>query len=524
MFNLSLWFFLIIGLLIGGLLLLIVGALAGWLLSLLSSSSGQRKLEEQVGSLEASLRSSSAELAAARNSASQQEENYRTQINALETQVRTHSEELEQTRNQLASLQTEYEQRLAAARPTTGGDGMATRGAVAEISPSNGNGAAPAPLTDDFTQIRGIGPAFAARLAEMGITRYADLAAANPEELSKALGTRPWQKVDMAAWVSQAKTLAKRPPRVTIGDDLTRLEGIGPTYAIRLRAAGITTYRQLADTNSTALAEIIAAPAWRRTDYDSWIAQARLAADGDEAGLKTLQDQLFARKGDNLDLIAGIGATALAALRNAGITSYAALAESTPEQIQAILRQNGVRGGDPASWIAEAKLRVAGKRVRRTTPVRTRSFDVAQVRSCPQDLEAVPGIAQTYEQRLYAVGVGTYWELGMLSDEQLTSILGVRHFQQVDLARIKSEAMRLAQETDTMGHVWDGSEPDDFDGLEGIGPIFERRLYAAGICTFADLAVATQERLELICQAPAFNRPNFARWIEQARAYLAQAA
>ena len=142
-------------------------------------------------------------------------------------------------------------------------------------------------------------------------------------------------------------------------------------------------------------------------------------------------------------------------------------------------------------------------------------------RSCPQDLEAINGIGAVYEQRLYAAGIGTYWEVGMIPDAELVEVLEIKDFQGVDLAAIKADAMRLAAESNSMGQTWDGTEPDDFEPLEGIGPVMERRLYAAGICTYAALAAATEERLAEICKAPAFARPNYARWIEQARTRLA---
>lgn len=47
--------------------------------------------------------------------------------------------------------------------------------------------------------------------------------------------------------------------------------------------------------------------------------------------------------------------------------------------------------------------------------------------------------------------------------------------------------------------------------LEGIGPVLERWLYAAGICTYEALAAATEQLLERICQPPAFQSPDYER-------------
>lgn len=77
-------------------------------------------------------------------------------------------------------------------------------------------------------------------------------------------------------------------------DDLTLIEGIGPKIAQSLRAGGITTFHQLADTGETRLREILEKDGIRLFDAETWPEQARLAAAGDYTALKTLQDNLRA--------------------------------------------------------------------------------------------------------------------------------------------------------------------------------------------------------------------------------------
>ncbi len=62
------------------------------------------------------------------------------------------------------------------------------------------------------------------------------------------------------------------------GDDLTRLDGIGPAFAGALHAGGVTTFAALAASTPDSLAAIVQAPDWRRPDYTSWIEQARRLA------------------------------------------------------------------------------------------------------------------------------------------------------------------------------------------------------------------------------------------------------
>ena len=372
---------------------------------------------------------------------------------------------------------------------------------------------------DDLTQVKGIGPKYATALNAAGITTYAALAHTPADRLKEIVDAPAWRQVDYQAWIVDAHALAEAPRRMVFGDDFTTLEGIGPVYEAKLKHAGIATFAKLATTDEAGLKEIIQAPVWRKVNYGDWIEQAKLAAAGDTAGLKALQAELFSRGGDSLTLIAGLGEKNAAALSAAGIATYAALAESNPDQLAEISKAAGVRAGDFDGWIEEAKLRAAGKRVKRAT--RGAGIAVGTKVSCPQDLSRISGIGAVYETKLYAAGIGTYWELTEIADQDLVRVLEVQDFQAVDIGAIKAAALKLAEETDSVGRYWDGTPPDDFEKLEGVGEVFERRLYDAGICTFSALAEVSVERLQEICQAPDWRRPDYAAWIAQAQRLIA---
>ena len=496
-----------------------IGIVVGWLLTWLMMTGNKRDLEARVSQLEADLQDRDVEISACHEESTLKAAEFQTEIKSLKSELKTTTSTFETLSAELEARTLELEA-CAAEKELLGAQNeemvaLAAAGAVDARSTAIEIGIEE-PAVDDFTQIKGIGPALAARLSAAGIFRYRDLAEADADELPNALGIQPWQKVEPDVWVAEAAVLAEQPDQVHFGDDLTLLEGIGLTYAARLRAAGITTFDQLGRSEEETLAIIIGAPVWRRVNYGDWIAQARLAAAGDEDGLKDLQDRLFSRQGDNLGLVSGVGTQSLAVLHEGGIETYVALAATDPAVLAVMFTDAGVRAGDFEAWIAEAKLRAAGKRVKRSRS-RLPKLDSIQTRSCPQDLELIYGVGSVYEQRLYAVGVGSFWEVGMLPEALLNEILEVEEFQDVDLAAIKADALRLAEKTDSMGHTWDGTEPDNFEPLVGIGPVLERRLYGAGICTFEALASASVELLEKVCHAPAFQQPDYALWIEQAK-------
>jgi predicted flap endonuclease-1-like 5' DNA nuclease len=66
------------------------------------------------------------------------------------------------------------------------------------------------PVPDDLTVIKGIGPAVQNKLRALGITTFADLAAADPDELMKQLkGAQPLSRGRVRHWTEAARQRAR---------------------------------------------------------------------------------------------------------------------------------------------------------------------------------------------------------------------------------------------------------------------------------------------------------------------------
>jgi ribosomal protein S13 len=81
-----------------------------------------------------------------------------------------------------------------------------------------------------------------------------------------------------------------------VSDNLTRIEGIGPKIEKILNDVSIHTFEDVANTSTKQLKTILeeAGRRYQMHDPSSWSRQARLAADGEWAKLKKLQDRLIA--------------------------------------------------------------------------------------------------------------------------------------------------------------------------------------------------------------------------------------
>jgi predicted flap endonuclease-1-like 5' DNA nuclease len=134
----------------------------------------------------------------------------------------------------------------------------------------------------------------------------------------------------------------------------------------------------------------------------------------------------------------------------------------------------------------------------------------------------IDGIGETYEQRLYSAGIGTFWEIASLSDVDLRQILHPSDLQMhtTDFADIRLQARQLAIDTNSTGLLWEGEAPDDFSRIKGIGHIYEQRLYDAGIRTYRALAAAKAEELAAILGPQVFH-PQIDQWISQAQSLVA---
>jgi len=113
----------------------------------------------------------------------------------------------------------------AAAPPETG---LAIRTPAPAAQPAVKGEAGPAP-SDDLTEIRGIGPAFTARLNQAGIHTFAELAKIDADRLGEIIGKEALARLQRYPWREQAQQAAQRAPASTVKQ---------PTGGKRRSAAG----------------------------------------------------------------------------------------------------------------------------------------------------------------------------------------------------------------------------------------------------------------------------------------------
>ncbi len=93
---------------------------------------------------------------------------------------------------------------------------------------------------------------------------------------------------------STVAPIAEGTKKASKGDDLKKIEGIGPKIEQILNEGGITTFAQLAESDAEVVKDLLTAAGPRYSIHNpaTWAKQAALAAAGNWDELKVLQDQL----------------------------------------------------------------------------------------------------------------------------------------------------------------------------------------------------------------------------------------
>ncbi len=98
--------------------------------------------------------------------------------------------------------------------------------------------------------------------------------------------------------VEAVEAPAKKAKKADAGDDLKKIEGIGPKIAEIFNNDGIVTFAQLAETSTEKMQELLTAAGSRYASHNpgTWAKQAAMAAAGQWDELKAWQDEMSGGK------------------------------------------------------------------------------------------------------------------------------------------------------------------------------------------------------------------------------------
>lgn len=109
---------------------------------------------------------------------------------------------------QQSAPQQSAPQQAAPQQPATKQPQAGAADASASRQPASSEAPASSAAADDLTAIKGIGPAIARKLDALGVRTFAELAAADPDDLAARLESRTVTADRVRTWASEAKKRA----------------------------------------------------------------------------------------------------------------------------------------------------------------------------------------------------------------------------------------------------------------------------------------------------------------------------
>lgn len=314
-------------------------------------------------------------------------------------------------------------------------------------------------------------------------------------------------------------------PMPATGDDLTRVEGIGPAIAKHLNDAGIFTFAELAGTDPARIRSILDnIGGYGAHDTTTWPDQSQMAARGEWEQLKEWQTRLDGGRMDPVDepavvpstqaevddltRIEGIGPAIAGHLNAASIMSYSQLASAGSGRIREILDAVGGYGAhDATTWCDQAQLAAVGAWTQlqdwQDRLVGGRPAESAPVTAGADDLTKIEGISPKIAEHLATAGITTFAQLTQASASELKDFLAAGGFDSQDPTTWADQAqLAAAGEWDKLGQWQDELNggrvvaSDDLTKIEGIGPQVAGLLNSVGLESFQQLAQTTPDQIK----------------------------
>lgn len=237
--------------------------------------------------------------------------------------------------------------------------------------------------------------------------------------------------------------------------------------------------------------------------------------DAASAEIQSLRSRAVRRGRDLLQAIDGIDETIENRFYDNEITTYLELSEHGDDSLRSIAKVE--EDVNTTLWIRQANEILASQR---------RGYN---------RLQDINGIDEEYQTRLFDNGYYTYYDIANATEDELRNAISVEG--ETVSANCRSWIQQANEIvggtfiTGTRGRIGAGGwavdqthsdERDRLINISGVGPIYQRRLYAAGIYTFEQLIAATNETLGEVCRIQEWQDINLDEWKAQAR-QLAQA-
>jgi predicted flap endonuclease-1-like 5' DNA nuclease len=402
---------------------------------------------------------------------------------------------------------------------------------------------APAAIAiDDLTRIRAIDPSLRARLVQLGIGRYRDIAAWSPADvarISKALGFNG--RIEQENWIEQAQILARggetayarrkdqgeattsapapsiNPPR-PVAAQTPPVAAVAPAVIAAAKVATPATQPRVADL--AAFAQTTRAP----------VAPAQVAQAVPQPPAKVAAPVASAPQGATETLRAGepglAGAAASAAA--AGLGNLSTTRDNLQRigginaEVEKLLNtQSVMRYAQVASWTAADAMRFDRLLGQEGRVKRENWIEQAQILSRGGDT----AYSRQFDQRFALASSGAVADVARpsrLSDAIRDTAAKVSAepaiaTQRADMAGLRSVRSEAYAGAGQIGGA-KSAQVDDLKRVRGVGVLIEKKLNSMGVTSYQQIANWSASDIDRVSQVLDFRgRIERENWVEQAR-------
>ncbi len=347
---------------------------------------------------------------------------------------------------------------------------------------------------DNLQRIRGINAEIEKLLGAQGFTRYAQIASwtrVDTERLDRLLGQDG--RIARENWIEQAQILSKGGD-TAYSRDYDRRGGVSAVPAKPSRLAEAMREQAASEEQRTPRASDVAA--LRSVRSEALRASDPLPQAQGGSGVRAPRPAAY----DDLKRLRGIGVLIEKRLQAAGITAYEQIASWTAGDVDRVCELLELKDrAEAENWVEQARILLSGGRRERIS----RETVAGEMRAEPVREEAAQS-ASAEEQGESASA--TEQAAGQPAAERTTDVAALRS--------VKSEALRGPDPGPAVG----SAAPDDLKRIRGIGVLIEKKLNAAGVMSYEQIANWTSADIDRMSQLLDFKgRIERENWVEQAR-------
>jgi predicted flap endonuclease-1-like 5' DNA nuclease len=348
---------------------------------------------------------------------------------------------------------------------------------------------------DNLQRIRGINAEIEKLLGAQGFTRYAQIASwtrVDTERLDRLLGQDG--RIARENWIEQAQILSKGGD-TAFSRDYDRHSGVSAVPAKPARLAEAMR-EQAASSEELRAPRTSDVAALRSVKSEALRASDPLPQAEGGSGVRAPRAAAY----DDLKRLRGIGVLIEKRLQAAGITAYEQIANWTAGDVDRVCALLELKDrAEAENWVEQARILLSGGRRERIS----RESVAEETRVEPlrkEDARSAPAAEQG--------------ESASAAEQAAGQPAAERTTDAAALRSVKSEALRGPDVGPSVG----SAAPNDLKRIRGIGVLIEKKLNAAGVMSYAQIANWTSADIDRMSQLLDFKgRIERENWVEQAR-------